>query len=772
MTSAKGIPMASALIVPGVQVKTEFEPAPVLPGATGILGLVGVTDRGPLNPTRVGSFGELISLFGPATRFSMPEARTAFVNGVMEIVVARTAPGGGEKAKLTLKDDDGDDVAILETRAEGNWANRLAARVTQVRTLGGTGLKYVNLEILLNGERVEALNNLIMDPTKPNYLFNQINMQSRLVVAYDPLFQKDLPPATAQKPLALEDARAASVILQDESSNDVVKVIAKDAGPAGNLSSVRVREGHYGLGLGPDSVDISAKVEGEDGKDIKVSVANIGATFTVTISVPGKTRPALPAFSSVAALLTQLKNDPDVTVKKLGTGQSPPADILNGPLKRRVTIDVVTEGGETRTYADLADLDAIVAIDDQVVAFSKATLVANALPATNPGGVPLESGRAKGPALPLKSAAGKDMLEIQPAPGAAGSIAIKIEQGVSSADGATPVATLSVFLDGVLTETFTDLTMDPDDPNYLPAVLRESAVIRGFDLFVRNKSTSLPTHMIKAQPFAGGTSPSVDDYQDALDRLESAEEVDLVIASVANQLNEAGVRAVHQAVAAHCTKMADPARNRIGLGSVTAAATAKRETRVANILDHADSVRSDAFILATPAGSEAAVAGLLSLQDYFQSPTFKTVPALGVPPGQYTDSELNQLVAGNVAVIQQKRKRGIIVVKGLLTSGRQINVQRTANKAVRDVKAIADVYIGLLNNEGNRNALRQQIIAMFLQMTRDGALVPSTDGKDPPFKVEVYSTQADFANGIVRIDVAVRPVRAIDYIYATILVQN
>ena len=143
-----------------------------------------------------------------------------------------------------------------------------------------------------------------------------------------------------------------------------------------------------------------------------------------------------------------------------------------------------------------------------------------------------------------------------------------------------------------------------------------------------------------------------------------------------------------------------------------------------------------------------------------------------MPAGDYSDAELAQLVGGNVLVVNKKRKLGDIVVKGVMTSGRQINVQRTANKAVRDVKAIADVYIGLLNNEGNRNALRQQIIALFLQMARDGALVPSTDGKDPPYKVDVYSTQADFANGIVRIDIAVRPVRAIDYIYATILVQN
>ena len=52
------------------------------------------------------------------------------------------------------------------------------------------------------------------------------------------------------------------------------------------------------------------------------------------------------------------------------------------------------------------------------------------------------------------------------------------------------------------------------------------------------------------------------------------------------------------------------------------------------------------------------------------------------------------------------------------------------------------------------------------------AIVPSTDGKDPSFKVDVYSTQADFAIGIVRVDIAIRPVRAIDYIYATILVKN
>ena len=46
--------MASALIIPGVQVRALFEPSPVLPGATGILGAVGITDRGPLSPNFLG----------------------------------------------------------------------------------------------------------------------------------------------------------------------------------------------------------------------------------------------------------------------------------------------------------------------------------------------------------------------------------------------------------------------------------------------------------------------------------------------------------------------------------------------------------------------------------------------------------------------------------------------------------------------------------------------------------------------------------------------
>jgi hypothetical protein len=762
--------MASALIIPGVQVKTEFEPAPVLFGATGILGVVGITDRGPATPTPVGNFGEFIEIFGPASRHTLPELRAAFANGVSRAVVARVAPGSAQKASRVLLDDDGEPVVTLEARAEGAWGNTVSIKVTQIKALSGKGIKYVNLEIFINGQSVEVLNNLVLNQDSPDYFFDRINNDSRILIAIDPLFQKALPATIADTALSEADGRAAFTTLPAGAA-DVIRVDAKKHGKNGNLSAVVVSDGQAGLVLlgaaDAPSIEIAARLAGADGSGIRVSVSaggpdNINLVITPVVGAPRTLGP----FTTVNALVAAAAGDPDVVVTARGAVL--PSVIAATPLPRRVTLEVITEGRDTATYSNLATLADIVAISDPLVAF---TLVEGAtqLPDNNTGAL-LKSGRNKGAALPLTDGiATEPLLEIVPAPGITSALSVAITQGISTLDGRTAVVNLVVQQDGAVAETFNNLTLDPDDLNYLPEFLADSSkLIRAHDLFVRSRATSLPVHNPRPLFLSGGTSPLAEDYQAALENLEAAEEVDLVIASVANQLDDTGVKAVHQLVVAHCTKMADVARNRIGIGSSTPSESAKVDA----ILDHADDVRSDHFILSTPAGSEAALAGLLGRQDYFQSPTFKTIAALGVEPGGYTDSQLEKLITGNVVAINQKRGLGIIVVKGLLTSGRQINVQRTANKSVREVKAISDKYIGLLNNDGARNALKQQITALFLQMEKDGALVPSTDGKDPAFFVNVYSTQTDFANGIVRIDTAIRPVRAIDYIYATILVKN
>jgi len=763
--------MPTTSVIPGVTVRTVFEPAPVLPGATGILGIVGVTDRGPLDPTAVGSFAEFLDVFGPASRFTMPELRAAFANGVARAVVVRTAPGVGAKASLVLKDDEREPVVELRARAEGAWGNRVGVRVVQVRTLSGAGVKYVNLEVSLDGQVVETISNLVMDVSSPNYLFDQVNERSRVLVAVDPRMEAALPAVLGSTDLANAPARAAFATLQ-HSAAGVATATAKRRGRAGNRLSVQVTDGQASLALldnvGGTALVVRAKRPGPDGTGIRVAVANpTPASAHLVITPVGGVPRTTPDKSRVADLVAALANDPDVVAESAAPATAPlPVALATTPLARTVDVTVFTEGADPRPHRNLDTLDAVVAVDDTAVAFAKVG-AATDLPDADLG-TPLVGGRDEGPALILDDDSDDPVVELLTLPGVSGTVAVQVTHAVSTLDHVTPVANLAVTTDGQPAETFTDLTMDPDDERYLPAVLGDSALLRATDLFVPSRTTSAPATLPRTR-LTGGASPLAGDYQDALDRLETAEEPDLVIASVAGQLDDVGVRTVHQQVVAHCTKMADLARSRIGIGAVTAA---EQAGGVKAALDHADDVRSDYFALCTPAGSEGAFAGLLSHLDYFASPTFKTVPALGVDPLRVSDAQLEQLVTGNVVAVAQRRGLGIIAVKGLLTSGRQINVQRTANKAVRDVKAVAQVYIGLLNDEGSRNALLQQVSALLLQMARDGALVPSTDGTSPPFTVDVHSTQADFANGIVRVDIAIRPVRAIDYINATILVRN
>jgi hypothetical protein len=660
------------MIIPGVQVTALFEPEPVLPGAIGILGLVGVVDRGPLTPTAVGNMAELTDVFGPATRFTMPEARAAFMNGVSEIVVARVEnKPGTEKAALELKDDDGDPVVILRARAEGTWARQIAARVTQVKTASGKAVKYVNIDIYLSGVVVESFSGLVMDEESPNYLFDRINQGSRLVVAFDPGFEVD-PPAELSTAKQFETiAVAATATL--------------------------------------DSITATARTPGSAGNQIVVGV---------TVSTGG-----------VA----------EIVVRADGADPKPP-------------------------YSGLTSPASIAAVNDPLVRFT-----ATVMPAGTIADQRLQGGRDNDPSVLLLGTNPQlPLVELMPADPTLATAMVSVTKTATNSKAVDIIVTKA---SGEEVETFTGLVMDPDDPNYLVDVLQQSKSLRARDLAVRSASLTLPKEPAtpKALDFELGPVPVTPDaYFDALDRLKQVEEVDLVIASTATQLGDPQALAVQKAVVTHCIEMADKARNRIGLGSIFVS----ENDKLSEILSHADDVRNDHFILTAPANTEGAMAGLLGRLDYFRAPTFKPIASVDAPLVPYTDTQLSKLITANVAVIAKRKGLGVIPVKGLLTSGRQINVQRTADVSVRRVKAIADRFIGLLNDDGTRNALRQQIIAMFLQMQRDGAIVPSVDGSSPAFAVAVYSSQNDFATGIVRIDVALRPVHAIDYIYATLLVQN
>jgi len=365
---------------------------------------------------------------------------------------------------------------------------------------------------------------------------------------------------------------------------------------------------------------------------------------------------------------------------------------------------------------------------------------------------------------------------LEPAPGTRALMTLRPADGAELAglsvridDGANNTSEVRVFQGG-LQEEFVGLVMDPDSDQYLPYTLAAQSRLVTFIPLSSRDQNRLPSATAQPVAFADGESPTVAQYQAAIDRLADDPRVDLVLVSIEPGRANAEVRQIHQALVAHAVTMAENAAPRIAFGSVTTA----EGSNLDQIREHSALVRNRRFVLISPPGAEGAVAGLVGRLDPRESPTFKSVPLFGIGPARYRESELNRLLGSttNLLVVQERVGRGVVVLRGLDTSGDQISVTRVADIAIREAKAISENFVGQLNNIEARLALKQQIVATFTRMEREGALVPSTDGKDPAFTVDVYSTQQDFAQGIVRIDIAIRPVRAIDYIYATIRVKN
>src|SRR4029079_11836893 len=133
----------------------------------------------------------------------------------------------------------------------------------------------------------------------------------------------------------------------------------------------------------------------------------------------------------------------------------------------------------------------------------------------------------------------------------------------------------------------------------------------------------------------------------------------------------------------------------IGFGSVSPT----EQGDLTKIRDHAALVRNRRFVLVSPAGAEGAVAGAVGRMNPQDSPTFKGLNLYGTPPARYSESTLNRLLGPtvNLLVVQDRAGRGVVVLKGIDTTGDQISVTRVADQAIRETKATAENFIGELN---------------------------------------------------------------------------
>ncbi len=473
---------------------------------------------------------------------------------------------------------------------------------------------------------------------------------------------------------------------------------------------------------------------------------------------------------------TLLNSDGDLAIRLRARANGEWADALGADVRAvtnaagdivRVTLRILRDGQEVERFNDL-----VVDSGDPQDLVGTVNLLSAHVVALDPGFedddpapgdyVLDEEGTA---AVPQDGAPGTMLMDLRTLPGvAADGVTVRIQ-------GSDDDISIEVLRNGARQELFADLTMDPDSDRHLQAVLAaESRLLHVTSRSSLPAGARLPAATATPTAFVGGSSPSVDDYRAAIDLLADDPRIDLVLAAIEPGRSQADVVQVHQSLVGHAVSMSDNGAPRIAFGSVGPDA----QDDLDDIRDHAAAVRNRRMVLVSPAGASGAVAGLVARMTPMDAPTFKTVPLHGIAPATYRESELNRLLGPttNLCVVQQRAGRGVIVLKGIDTTGDQISVTRVADQCIRETKAIAENFIGRLNSDEARSALRQQLVATFTRLERAGALVPSTDGTDPAFVVDVYSTQQDFAQGIVRIDVAVRPVRSIDYVYATLRVKN
>lgn len=160
----------------------------------------------------------------------------------------------------------------------------------------------------------------------------------------------------------------------------------------------------------------------------------------------------------------------------------------------------------------------------------------------------------------------------------------------------------------------------------------------------------------------------------------------------------------------------------------------------------------------------AAVAGLIAASDPHVSPTNKVLDVAGLEK-EFTRAELEQLVLARMTVLE--RRQGFRIVKGITTSTNsawhQITTRRIVDYAKFGVRSAANPYIGLLNNERVRGALRATINSFLADMVEDEMLIS--------YQIDVSATRDDERKGVAKVELVLRPTFSIDFIKVTMFLE-
>ncbi len=258
---------------------------------------------------------------------------------------------------------------------------------------------------------------------------------------------------------------------------------------------------------------------------------------------------------------------------------------------------------------------------------------------------------------------------------------------------------------------------------------------------------------------ANGEAATADDYKNSLALLEN----DIInIVMLAGQTDANSQMAT--ALLGHLNTTTEIKRERIGIiGS-------NGTTDVDIISGH--TLNSERLIFVAPgvkvtpgetlpgAYTAAAVAGLVSALPVQASPTNKPLNVPGLT-AEFSSSKLEKLVLNRVLAVE--KRDGFRVVKGITTSTNsawhQITTRRIVDYAIYGVRSSCNPYIGKLNNDRVRGAMKATLDAFLTRMVEDEALIS--------YELEVSATRAQEIAGECIVTMTIRPTFSIDFIRVT-----
>jgi hypothetical protein len=260
---------------------------------------------------------------------------------------------------------------------------------------------------------------------------------------------------------------------------------------------------------------------------------------------------------------------------------------------------------------------------------------------------------------------------------------------------------------------------------------------------------------------AGGNGEDADaeDYRDGLQMLEN-EIINLVV--LAGQ--DASNAQMAANLVGHLASTAEIKRERMAVigcnGTTDVNAIAGHSLNHERLIYVAPGIRESVQVGLPGSYMAAAVAGLISSLPVQTSPTNKAVAVPGLTIN-FSSSQLEKLVQNRVFVIE--RRDGFKVLKGITTATNsawhQVTTRRIVDFAIYGVRSACDPYIGKLNNDRVRGAMKATLDAFLTRMVQDEALIS--------YELEVSATRAQEIAGEAIVTMTVRPTFSIDFIKVT-----